>query len=575
MDCLDAKLKLEPCAKGELSPVEKAELDRHVATCEGCRLELELTRAVLGSSSSDATFDDPSFDDPPLLDPMAAGNGGAPPDVESIPPEPSIEQERLPPPVPEGLGPPRVLTSQLPPEPEDMLDLASIHPSEAYDPGAIELPHTDPSPGSEDASGSGAMSTTGLPPEGRVSFADRAMDSSAMAGEPSSAGAVSAGAASGSVVPTGSGSTWDFEPVDVPRKAAPPEESLTFAKEALDRKRRSRSKGGKLLLWIVGAVGGVGLLGASVWMALALREPEGSREPANVPAVLPQPGAEPFPSTPTDSAALELGPAAGMTAIDATAAQGRVPAFLKAGPAGAGATDPPIVPPAPKPPAGQAADPTRSPGAGTAPVASKTPAQAEKRSEPAGGSAPTTVTFREDELMPAPRREPRILTVEPDAVPGSEPVDDPGPAQPEPGGREPIRSSSTAPIFVPPSSGTQNAPGGTSTKQPTEAAPTGPIGRLHLATVTAEKNKDLDGLRKLEESWKSLIQSTTGPDRARSKREYADCLWAIQKITSREEDRKEALAAYREYVLHAPAGGADPRTVGRMRQLEDILTDSR
>jgi hypothetical protein len=135
---------------------------------------------------------------------------------------------------------------------------------------------------------------------------------------------------------------------------------------------------------------------------------------------------------------------------------------------------------------------------------------------------------------------------------------------------------STAPIFVPPSSGTPSGPGGTTSKQPEgEAPPTGPIGRLHLATVTAEKNRDLDTLRKLKESWKDLVRSRTGPERARSKREYADCLWAIQKITSRDADRKEALAAYREYVLHAPAGGADPRTVSRMRQLEDILSDSR
>jgi hypothetical protein len=45
-------------------------------------------------------------------------------------------------------------------------------------------------------------------------------------------------------------------------------------------------------------------------------------------------------------------------------------------------------------------------------------------------------------------------------------------------------------------------------------------------------------------------------------------------MTGRDADRKEALTAYREYVLHAPAGGADSRTINRMRHLEDVLSDS-
>ena len=69
-----------------------------------------------------------------------------------------------------------------------------------------------------------------------------------------------------------------------------------------------------------------------------------------------------------------------------------------------------------------------------------------------------------------------------------------------------------------------------------------------------------------------MIRSATGTDRARAKREYADCLWAIQEISKRDADRKEALTAYRDYVLYAPAGGADARTVSRMRHLEDILS---
>jgi hypothetical protein len=102
-----------------------------------------------------------------------------------------------------------------------------------------------------------------------------------------------------------------------------------------------------------------------------------------------------------------------------------------------------------------------------------------------------------------------------------------------------------------------------------------PIDRLHLATVTATENGDLDRLRRLRATWKSLMVKIIGPDRARAKREYADCLWAIQDATGRRADQKDALAAYRDYLLGAPAGGADSRSVSRLRQLEDAIAESR
>jgi hypothetical protein len=109
---------------------------------------------------------------------------------------------------------------------------------------------------------------------------------------------------------------------------------------------------------------------------------------------------------------------------------------------------------------------------------------------------------------------------------------------------------------------------------PDEADTSGPLGPLHVATVKAYEDRDIEALRKIKASWKSYLRSALGMDRERSKREYADCLWAIQEITGKDADRKEALIAYREYVLHAPAGGADARTVARMRHLEDVLSDS-
>ena len=111
--------------------------------------------------------------------------------------------------------------------------------------------------------------------------------------------------------------------------------------------------------------------------------------------------------------------------------------------------------------------------------------------------------------------------------------------------------------------------------EPETPAILGPIDRLHLATEHATKTSDLDALRRLKATWKNVIHTSTGVDRARAKREYADCLWGIQSVTGRDSDRREALAAYREYVLNAPAGGSDPRTVSRMRTLEDALSESK
>ncbi|MGE5176824.1 MAG: zf-HC2 domain-containing protein, partial [Hyphomicrobiales bacterium] len=57
MDCTRAKSKMEPYASDRLDPAEKAELEQHLATCEGCRLEVELVRAM-GSSPAKTAKDD-------------------------------------------------------------------------------------------------------------------------------------------------------------------------------------------------------------------------------------------------------------------------------------------------------------------------------------------------------------------------------------------------------------------------------------------------------------------------------------------------------------------------------------
>jgi hypothetical protein len=101
-----------------------------------------------------------------------------------------------------------------------------------------------------------------------------------------------------------------------------------------------------------------------------------------------------------------------------------------------------------------------------------------------------------------------------------------------------------------------------------------PIERIHLATLAAAEHGDLVGLRRLRGTWKNYMSKMgVGPERARARREYADCLWAIQSLTARRGDQKDALAAYREYLLSAPAGGADSQSVSRLRQLEDALAE--
>jgi hypothetical protein len=115
------------------------------------------------------------------------------------------------------------------------------------------------------------------------------------------------------------------------------------------------------------------------------------------------------------------------------------------------------------------------------------------------------------------------------------------------------------------------------TAPPTTEAPAAdsPIEQLHAATVAAQEKGDVLALRRMRTTWKAMIPKLVGPDRSRAKREYADCLWAIQLLTGKSQDQKDTLAAYREYLLGAPAGGADSRSVSRLRQLEDALAEHR
>jgi hypothetical protein len=221
-------------------------------------------------------------------------------------------------------------------------------------------------------------------------------------------------------------------------------------------------------------------------------------------------------------------------------------------------------PPGPPPPdIAIAADGSTKTGSRTTkpkPTAKGAAKPAPSATAPKGGSAGDEGEFPWKPVDDPPMTRPG----QPDATPPQS-----APVNPAPSGGASAPSAGTAPATPSPQPNGEPAP------PAPEPAVGKPIDQLRLATETAAKEVDLAKLKKLKSSWKSLIASTAGPDRTRAKREYADCLWSIQEISGRNSDRREALTAYREYVLYAPAGGADSRTINRMRSLEEILTDSK
>jgi len=531
MTCSEAKLKLEPCASGTLPAEEKIALEEHLATCEGCRLELELTRAVLGS---------PAFD--------------------------GVEE-----PAPNN------------PEHAPVSADTPVVPNSFEPPTAAEI-------------------------DAEISFADLSLDESPKPADPATPGPgapekepVASAAAAGGKKGGDGDALWDFEPVDAHRDVGPPQGSLSFANEALTRKHEEEKKRKatmlRLALWGGGIFGGVLLLGISVWIALAFRQgnqnddtqPSKGSNPAPAGVTqTPAPGAVPTPTPSADSSAAAPTGAATTPAPtpDATApvAQATVPAP---------ATAPDHVVQMPSTPDAQAPVTTKKPTpkpAAPKPAVKPAPKPA-PRDTHADDDKDGTPGWSPSDLQPAPSAT-KPVPKTPDASPAPNATtpsvgqaENPPPVtpQPNPGGTPNPQTAPTPGASVPPPATAPTAPSQTA-PAPSNPAPapagdatapapgvTKPIDRLHLATVTATENQDLVTLRKLKESWKTLLKSVAGPDRSRTKREMADCLWAIQELSSRVSDRKEALAAYRDYVLTAPAGGVDSRSLSRMRYLEESL----
>ena len=182
--------------------------------------------------------------------------------------------------------------------------------------------------------------------------------------------------------------------------------------------------------------------------------------------------------------------------------------------------------------------------------------------EPVNPSA-RTVTRRPDDDLDAPETHIPYITPMPPATQGTNDEDLAPPPTPGPAATATTRKPAPPEVATP------------SEEKPPEPLLDTPIQRLHLATVASEERGDLADLRRLRSAWKEFMTRTVGPDRARARREYANCLWAIQNLTGKRGDQKETLAAYREYLLTAPAGGADSRSASRLRQLEEAVTEKR
>ncbi|HXL15174.1 MAG TPA: zf-HC2 domain-containing protein [Methylomirabilota bacterium] len=535
MDCAAVKPRMEALVSGSLPPSERSLAEQHISTCEGCRLELELVRAIGSQEKAPAVGkDDWTLD---RIFGSEGSHGGGP----------------------QGASPPSQRGAGDPGEDAGPGESAPGSPSVAGFPAIFPTANSDP------------PSTPTASPEP----AEANAQTRSIAGEEE-------GKASGE-----SGS-WDFEPADAKSHIKPPAESLFFATEALTRgKDDKKASNLRVILWGAGGLVGAGLLAFSAWFVLhgpstdSGDVPAGSEAPG--PGTVPPPanngGATPNPDAPDNSA--HNAPTAREPGVAASSAVPQSPP-----PLGTGTAAPANhAPPAPAP--GKPAPATLSPQSQKAPPSANTqgsnPRVTTTPPKPAP-LAPLNSEATEHRVAGEPvRPTQRPYTPPPDDGPDSDESHVSARTAPAPEtsrrasqgvDETTFRPTQASPAPEAPKSAPakSSSPSG-ATEKPQAVEINAPIDRLHLATVEAEERGDMVALRRLRSSWKSFMVKIIGPDRARAKREYADCLWAIQDLTGRRSDQRDALAAYREYLLGAPAGGADSRSVSRLRQLEDAIAE--
>lgn len=535
MDCAAVKPVMEALVSGTLSSAERESAEQHIAACEGCRLELELVRAV-GSQEKSAHTGETDWTIDRIFGSGKSPGNPAPAPEESPQKGPSTEDRPI----------------------SDVEMALSGQPSPA-EPAPSPPP---PERRTVEASGPAGAEVPGAPPESSDESAEVL-------------------------------ASWDFEPADAKPEITPPEKSLFFAEEALARRKESaRKKHSKfrVLLWGTGGTIAAALLGLFSWVALhvtsgpkdrdqPLHPPPRAEAPAQVVAPEETPSeppsaVEPSSASPAPSQSSEPRPAEpgspsppGSTVEDSPARESKLTASATSQPAplpearrapGSPATrSAPLTPrtaPAPK-----QTTPERPVRSGRITVVEETAEGLHARS-----ATPPEASDRGDESPPSAR--PRASEAGPAPVTEEE-RQSPAWSAPRAGGS----TTASRPETGSPRVSAAPEPAAESPPEPPKVST--PLDRLHLATLSSEEEGDLAGLRKLRSTWKGFIGKTVGPDRARAKRELADCLWAIQALTGKRSDQKGALAAYREYLLSAPAGGADARTVSRLRQLEDALTE--
>ncbi len=598
MDCAAVKPRMEALINGSLPASERELAEQHIAMCEGCRLELELVRAIGSQDKAPGVGkDDWTLD-------RIFGAEGAPAKREAPPgTDPSSASSARTPLAPPG--------TESPPFP------------------AASPPASPFAPGSGAASGPDAV--TGMP----ESIADPTPFASAMKPRPQPAPAMPDPSAESSGVAKNKGGaktdaptsrqkrsapSWDFEPADARADAKVPEESLFFATEALTRRKEPEVHKGssfRVLIWGIGGLIGAILLAFSSWFVLhmsssddggAKKEPDFNlEEPENPGTTQPPPpanGTQPGQASDEPDQTAQTAPAP--TAPDASTNPGAsgstspstssgtsnpaphpvtrsstsgVSPFTNPAPTG---SSPPSGTTAPRPSGGVHRSAIRS-TANPSDAGSQRAADAGRTVESGPGSATETRSHR---LNPeAVKHSPRTSTRPPDEGEDSHIFG----ITPTPSSYHETKDEDLAP--QPPSAASTTSPPAITHKVPPPEpakpaqesppapapppAPDTPIQRLHLATVASAERGDLEDLRRLRTAWKEYMSRVVGPDRSRARREYADCLWAIQNLTGKRGDQKETLAAYRDYLLSAPAGEADNRSASRLRQLEEALTEKR
>jgi hypothetical protein len=541
MDCAAVKPRMEALVNGSLSPSEREPAEQHIAMCEGCRLELELVRAIGSQEKAPAVGKDDWTLDRIFGAEGAPGNAG-----EHAAPDASLSRPADESPfTTEPLAPPR----------ND--DGSNAHVESIADPSPFAsamrpaTPPPTPAPAAEPSSPASMGESRADPPPDK---------------------------------PKRSATSWDFEPADANANVKVPEESLFFATEALTRRKEPEVQRGsnlRVLLWGAGGLIGAILLAFSSWFVLHMSSPEDAGTKNEPEFDLEQPE---HPGTTQPPAGGETEPPAIPDEPDQTA-QSTTPAPEVAPATGTVLNPPPSTTRTSPPPVTRSSTSgpsfTPPPSGSNEGVAPKPATGSQRAPSPrtSGTTTQRTTGANSQRAVPGPvTRSPRSTAQAPDYG-ADEHIFGITPSPPR------ARDTNDDDLGPPPTPAPRTSPNTTTQKAPPPEpvkpaetpppapAPDTPIQRLHLATVAAGERGDLADLRRLRAAWKEFMMRVVGPDRSRARREYADCLWAIQSLTGKRGDQKDTLAAYREYLLTSPAGGADNRSASRLRQLEEAFTE--